>query len=354
MNDEIKDSYSALELKPDASPEAVKEAYRELVKVWHPDRFSGDAKLEQRALEKLKRINLAYERIKNRKPKKATAAEPQGNSPPPSSPRRRTPSSPEMAPGVKTYVLPNSRDVKLGCLLVGGLACLIGSLIIAAIFYDESTAGRLYVTEIGGTKARTNSPARVGDSNLVELMGTGRSMPRSDIDPGRPGSNTNLTVEAVEQQLEALEEKARASAIELHNRPSSTDRADQTEKETAPEIVQRTGKRLDFVTEGFYSTGIAHLRSGRGKREFVRAADYFLLASNRGHPDAQYQLAVMLRDGTGGEADPERALYWISVSAALGQTEALRSRASFEIGVTARRVDELKAEALKRIEDFGN
>jgi curved DNA-binding protein CbpA len=43
--------------------EDVKRSYKELVKVWHPDRFASDSKLQQRAGEKIKQINLAYERI---------------------------------------------------------------------------------------------------------------------------------------------------------------------------------------------------------------------------------------------------------------------------------------------------
>lgn len=45
------------------TPDEVKRSYRELVKVWHPDRFSHDPKLQSRAQEKLKVINAAYERL---------------------------------------------------------------------------------------------------------------------------------------------------------------------------------------------------------------------------------------------------------------------------------------------------
>lgn len=63
MIDDISRCYRVLEVQPGASPEAVRSAYRELVKVWHPDRFERDFKLQQRALERLKEINMAYERI---------------------------------------------------------------------------------------------------------------------------------------------------------------------------------------------------------------------------------------------------------------------------------------------------
>ncbi|MEI7819830.1 MAG: J domain-containing protein [Verrucomicrobiota bacterium] len=61
--DEISTCYRILDLEPGASLEEVKRSYRELVKVWHPDRFRGDPKLQAKAEEKLKRINLAYERL---------------------------------------------------------------------------------------------------------------------------------------------------------------------------------------------------------------------------------------------------------------------------------------------------
>lgn len=61
MTSEINRCYRALELEPGASLEQVKQAWRELVKVWHPDRFSHDAKLQRKAQERLKDINGAYE-----------------------------------------------------------------------------------------------------------------------------------------------------------------------------------------------------------------------------------------------------------------------------------------------------
>jgi len=54
-----------LGLKPGASQEEVNQAYRDLVNVWHPDRFVGNLRLQKKAEEKVKEINAAYEYVKS-------------------------------------------------------------------------------------------------------------------------------------------------------------------------------------------------------------------------------------------------------------------------------------------------
>jgi hypothetical protein len=62
--DDIKRFYEILGLKPGASEEDVKRAFRDLVQVWHPDRFSHNSSLQKKVEEKLKEINIAYEAVK--------------------------------------------------------------------------------------------------------------------------------------------------------------------------------------------------------------------------------------------------------------------------------------------------
>jgi DnaJ-like protein len=49
-----------LSLRPGATPSEIKQAYRDLVKVWHPDRFGADTQLRRKAEDKLKEMNEAY------------------------------------------------------------------------------------------------------------------------------------------------------------------------------------------------------------------------------------------------------------------------------------------------------
>jgi hypothetical protein len=55
-----KEALNLLALRPGATSMEIKEAYRDLVKVWHPDRFGSDPRLRRKAEDKLKEINKAY------------------------------------------------------------------------------------------------------------------------------------------------------------------------------------------------------------------------------------------------------------------------------------------------------
>lgn len=61
---DIKKCFELLELDREASPDQARQAYKDLVAIWHPDRFVGNPRLRQKAEEKLKEINRAYEGIK--------------------------------------------------------------------------------------------------------------------------------------------------------------------------------------------------------------------------------------------------------------------------------------------------
>src|SRR5258705_12363455 len=68
MQDETEKWLRALGLAPGASEQAIREAYRGLVKVWHPDRFGTDPRLRQKAEEKLKEVNAAFSYFQNYRP----------------------------------------------------------------------------------------------------------------------------------------------------------------------------------------------------------------------------------------------------------------------------------------------
>lgn len=64
---DINHAYEILGLEPGASQAQVKRAYRQLVKIWHPDRFLEENQ-KQEAEEKIKSINSAYNKLKSESP----------------------------------------------------------------------------------------------------------------------------------------------------------------------------------------------------------------------------------------------------------------------------------------------
>jgi DnaJ-domain-containing protein 1 len=63
INDRNKVYYEALEIKLGASKDEIKQAYKRLVKKWHPDLFFNQPQLQLQAQEKFKKINEAYTKL---------------------------------------------------------------------------------------------------------------------------------------------------------------------------------------------------------------------------------------------------------------------------------------------------
>ena len=62
---DIRQCFDVLELDSNATIDDVKQAYKDMVNIWHPDRFSNNPRLKQKAEDKLKEINEAYEMMQS-------------------------------------------------------------------------------------------------------------------------------------------------------------------------------------------------------------------------------------------------------------------------------------------------
>jgi hypothetical protein len=70
---ECEDSYRVLGVENGADAASVKDAYRDLAKVWHPDRFGdGDTRLKKKAEEQFKTIHAAYTHLQEHQPPSAS------------------------------------------------------------------------------------------------------------------------------------------------------------------------------------------------------------------------------------------------------------------------------------------
>jgi DnaJ domain len=74
MNKQHRRAYRILGIPPGSSKDAVKQAYRDLAQVWHPDRFQHNDRLNEKAERNLKRVNEAYALLKDYEPVDAPRA----------------------------------------------------------------------------------------------------------------------------------------------------------------------------------------------------------------------------------------------------------------------------------------
>lgn len=68
----MKDPYQVLGVSPSATDEEIKDAYRALVKKYHPDKFA-DSDLAELANEKMKEVNSAYDEIQKMRNNKSSS-----------------------------------------------------------------------------------------------------------------------------------------------------------------------------------------------------------------------------------------------------------------------------------------
>jgi hypothetical protein len=53
-----------LGIRPPSSPAEISQAYKDMAKVWHPDRFESDGRLRQKAEENFKNVQQAFRELK--------------------------------------------------------------------------------------------------------------------------------------------------------------------------------------------------------------------------------------------------------------------------------------------------
>ena len=154
MRGEVREWLRELELEAGADFGAVRRAYRELVQVWHPDRFVGNGKLQERAQEKLKRINLAYEGLRGVMEAEKAAPPPIPRAPasPPPPPKATEPERPVAAHGecVESEQVRAPEVWRTVFLVLSSVAVLI---LVLLSLRSETVPFGLLVVAVAGTVA---------------------------------------------------------------------------------------------------------------------------------------------------------------------------------------------------------
>src|SRR5436190_18052888 len=117
-----REAFRTLGLPSTATPLEIKQAHRDLAKMWHPDRFGTDPRLRHKAEETLKGINEAYQLLQSGATGRSRGSTaPRSKPPAPAPPRRTSPTNqpppPRQAPPRKTQRVTFSRPFLLSVVL---------------------------------------------------------------------------------------------------------------------------------------------------------------------------------------------------------------------------------------------
>ena len=169
-----------LGVSPDAAQKEIKQAYRDLIKVWYPNRFGDDQRLRTTAEEKLKRINSAYEQLvlgvleQCSEASAGLAPDPRHNNVQPESQSRKK----------HTFTTEDKRFQKdaatetsnaNGKVFLFLMSCLIASLILIAIRkspkQDATTESSTPVAASGALQPKNSSPENTKETMLSLVDG---------------------------------------------------------------------------------------------------------------------------------------------------------------------------------------
>jgi hypothetical protein len=272
-----------LHLDPDCSREQIRQAYTDLVKVWHPDRFQADARLRQKADDTLRLINAAYEVLQRR-----GAAEEAS----PASPSEQQSAEPEPSTGRESLIPPpRPAWFKRRALRAATIGAVVGVALAVAIAWRESPAPE---------------PVAVGASPLpaADAASSVDRQPRTpQPDSDRPESGSDLSAAAHHGTgWLSTRNGSRYDAVVLLDREAQTERV----------FFVRSGEQVTLLDlmPGTYRVRVI-LGDGWAGRAFQRPVGHFEReASTRvaAHVPSTRPVALVIDDRNGLRPIPAFAL----------------------------------------------
>jgi curved DNA-binding protein CbpA len=200
-----------LELGSDAGERQIKDAYRVLVKVWHPDRFQEDKKLRAAAEEKLKALNAAYifltanTRKSNRRPQAGQ---------PPHRPAASVRNQAAPRAAARRWRLMPSPALLVG---FGTVAC---AMLIATLAFKSVDSSLASDPTIGGMYSELRSGVAGAFRQAVRTVWSGAEQHASDLLPRRSASAAAANPQPVDAAQPATPANLQPDAISqnLHRR----------------------------------------------------------------------------------------------------------------------------------------
>lgn len=260
----IEESRKVLGIRPGASIDEIKQTYRDLVKVWHPDHFSQDPRLQSKAVERMKELNLAYQMLIKMSHPVPRRVEPQGGD----RERERQQQEEERAEWVR----------------------------------QELERQRLYREE--RARMRCEEAERLKD---VERKLRGR-------DAAEKAKHDRLRRTKILVNTVAI---LAILAIGLRYAVNASESRRFVE-------LTKLAEQGDAVAQ--YDLGILYYKGQGTRQDYAEAVKWWLKSAERGYANAQFNLGTAYLHGQGVEQDYVRAYIWFTAAATRGDEEAFKAR----------------------------
>ena len=355
--------YSILEIPESATPEEIKQAYRLLLQVWHPDRFHHSPDLLAKAEKKTRDINAAFATLSN-PALKQRYDEGRPTSRARQEPRTRKPSGDE----ARTTRCPNSACasvLRVNATTVGIVTC---PSCRTTFRYDPERDEKWDIIPPEGNEVFT--PARMAMSAIVLVFAivvvwtaTAKTKTIVSNKPAHTHTDEHETLPSNEPLTFKEEERvhhAEGGGDGVSNQPAHTHT---DENETRPrnastgetphehmdhlepmqrQMAQAPGRAPSpppdiisdvdlqqlktLATQGspWAQTQVGQLyANGRGMpQDYATARGWYEKAAAQGHAGAQTQLGQLYADGRGVPQDYKKARQWWEQAALQGNAQA--------------------------------
>jgi hypothetical protein len=338
--------YTVLEIQNAATPDEIKEAYRLLVQVWHPDRFHHRPALLAKAEEKSGKINVAFETLSdpvlkqryddwlltcnghNAKPvESVTCPSCQTTIRPTSTQqenwdayqRRRQAAEEDKHAGTATaHVDQPFPRTRMAVLAIGALFTLVAVFVLTKPskviisnkppqVHEQDTPQKTESLEVGD-KAPVHQTVDVPNGVSPESIQTSdkKALPRNPATAAR--QQEHLDLPELTQRLMA-QASARVPA-------SSSEMTSEVDLQQLIRLATRGNVSAQNQLGQIYATG-------RGvTQDYAIARSWFEKAAAQGHGWALYQLGQLFADGSGVPQDYKKAREWWEQASAHGVAQA--------------------------------
>ena len=314
--DNIRSCCEVLGVSPGDSREKVKEAYRDLAKVWHPDRFLGDERLAEKAQEKLKEINDAYHRLD------AFLMEREDDSAADRALTRQSAMS-EGAPPTP-IPFPDFRNTIVYA-LVAMTALAVAGCIIFAMMLQESR------------ELRSEQDLQTANEEVRRIEAAVAHAKRI----AQEDAAAHARLQATDQARKEAADRRR-NEIEARRAASPPDYPKASSGETATDAARVA------EAESYYQNGLEALQApGADETE---ASNLFKKAALLGHAGAQHKLAFNYGSGRGVPRDEIEAYKWFTLAARNGDVSAIQNRRAIETRMTTVQIEEANSRIQEMIE----